>query len=599
MIREELINRYRELVDINEHLLVKQKKKMFFISMSRLAVFVAGILAAAKAFSISGIAGIAILLIFAALFLLLVKQFTGMSEKIRFTENLLSINRSEINAFKGDYSAFNGGDIWKDKDHDFSNDIDLFGDDSIFRYLNRTVTGYGREILACWLTDPYLLRNQIKPRQDAVNELAENLSWRQEFMANGLGKPLEKEDIESLGKWLEGKEKYLSSPLLKTVVIISPVLTTGILILTLTGLVPYEFAVLLFLLNLLLTGIYLTRSNRVHSMVSRKYIFLSSFEKLIAAFGNERFRSDILADIRARLHSGAASAEMRINQLSSIIRAFDSRLNLFAGFILNGLILWDFQCLLRLERWKHGSSGQLPLWLGAIGEADALISLANHAFNNPAFVFPEISDGMPVFEAVDMGHPLIDEKTRICNDFSIEHKGLIYIITGANMAGKSTFLRTVAVNLILAMAGTKVCAAKFRFMPVVIFSSMRTTDSLSSNESYFYAELKRLKILKDRFDSDPDLFFILDEILKGTNSLDKSTGSKMFLGKIAEKNGTGIVATHDISLGEMEKVYPRNILNKCFEVEIDGESVVFDYKIRDGITKHMNAGLLMKQMGIV
>jgi len=167
------------------------------------------------------------------------------------------------------------------------------------------------------------------------------------------------------------------------------------------------------------------------------------------------------------------------------------------------------------------------------------------------------------------------------------------------MAGKSTFLRTIAVNLILGMTGTKVCAAKFRFKPVVLFSSMRTTDSLSSNESYFYAELKRLKILKERLETDSDLFFILDEILKGTNSEDKSTGSKMFLGKLAEKNATGIIATHDISLGEMEKVFPQNVFNKCFEVEISGESVFFDYKLRDGITKHMNAGILMKKMGII
>ena len=167
------------------------------------------------------------------------------------------------------------------------------------------------------------------------------------------------------------------------------------------------------------------------------------------------------------------------------------------------------------------------------------------------------------------------------------------------MAGKSTYLRTIAVNMILGMTGTTVCAGKFKFTPCMLFTSMRTTDSLSNNESYFYAELKRLKILKERLESGVDLFFILDEILKGTNSTDKSTGSKLFLGKLAAGNGTGLIATHDISLGDMEKEFPGKIFNKCFEVEIDGENISFDYKLRDGITRHMNAGILMKQMGII
>jgi DNA mismatch repair ATPase MutS len=334
-------------------------------------------------------------------------------------------------------------------------------------------------------------------------------------------------------------------------------------------------------------------------MVSRKFIFLSSFEKLISSFGKEKFRSQILSEASGKLFSGDKSAALRIKELSQIIQSFDSRLNIFSGLILNGIILWDFQCIQRLEKWKIQTAGQLPVWLEIVGEVDALISLSNHACNNPAYVFPDILAGKPVIEAMSLGHPLIDEKIRICNDFSMSYKGLICIVTGANMAGKSTFLRTIAVNLILGMTGTTVCAGKFKFTPCILFTSMRTTDSLSNNESYFYAELKRLKILKERLDSGADLFFILDEILKGTNSEDKSTGSKLYLTKLALRSGTGIIATHDISLGEMEKDFPGKIFNKCFEVEIDGESVLFDYKLRDGITQHMNAGILMRQMGII
>ncbi len=599
MTPEEIPGYYRKRVEENEALSGKLKRKQFLVSMSRLVVFLAGIMAAIVSYSYSVPVGSVVLLMATGVFLLLVKQQTIITERIAFTDNLIRINQSEINALEGDYSAYDGGVRWKDKNHDFSDDTDLFGDDSLFRYLNRTVTGYGRGILAGWLSDPYALRGRIKIKQEAVNELAGKIGWRQEFLAQGLGKPLEKEDVESLRIWIEEKENLHSSPVIKMALAISPAITLLVLVLSIISLVPFELSVIFFLSNLVLTGIYLKKINRVHSVVSGKYLFLSSFEKLISSFGKEHFNSQIMAEASAKLFSGERSAESGIRELSRIIQAFDSRLNLFAGFILNGLILWDFQCLSRLEKWKLGTGEHLPLWLEIIGEADAMVSLANHTFNNPSFVFPEISAGGGVIEAMDLGHPLIDRKTRICNDFSMTRNGLICIVTGANMAGKSTFLRTIAVNMILGMAGAKVCASSFKFKPVMLFTSMRTTDSLSSKESYFYAELKRLKILKERTDRNDDLFFILDEILKGTNSEDKSTGSKMFLRKLAEKSGTGIIATHDTSLGELEGIYPDTIFNKCFEVEITGESVIFDYKLRDGITKHMNAGILMRQMGII
>jgi DNA mismatch repair ATPase MutS len=197
-----------------------------------------------------------------------------------------------------------------------------------------------------------------------------------------------------------------------------------------------------------------------------------------------------------------------------------------------------------------------------------------------------------------MGHPLLKRETRISNDFSVECRGQVFIITGANMAGKSTFLRTVAVNMVLGMIGAPVCAGEMNLSPVKLFTSMRTTDSLSQNESYFYAELKRLKALKERLEKGENIFFILDEILKGTNSTDKSLGSKLFLRRAIEYGGTGLIATHDISLGEMETEFPVNVVNKCFEIEIDGEKISFDYLLRDGITRKMNAAALMKQMGI-
>ena len=293
------------------------------------------------------------------------------------------------------------------------------------------------------------------------------------------------------------------------------------------------------------------------------------------------------------------SAVKALKELSGIIRAFDSRLNIFVGFIFNGLFLWDLHCLRKLDGWKAAYGKKIPAWLDMLGQVDAFISLGNYAYNNPEFVYPLPSDDMTPFKARQLGHPLIDNSKRVCNDFVLPSKGMICIITGANMAGKSTFLRTVAVNMILAMVGAPVCAVEMKFLPTRLFTSMRTTDSLTSNESYFYAELKRLRQLQQMVLTGENILFILDEILKGTNSEDKSLGSRLFLNKIISLGGTGLIAIHDTTLGRLEEEYPEVIINKCIEVEIDGEIIHFDYKLRDGIASKKNAVLLMKQMGII
>lgn len=598
MDREVIKTKYEELKRENETLLRKKNKLLLLISVLRLTVFLGGIILTIGAFTWTVFAGFFTLLVVLSIFLFLVKRFSEESVKMIFFENLVKINNDELSALSGDYSAFDDGSEWNDTEHDFANDIDLFGEDSLFQYLNRTVTGYGREILAKWLSDPYSLRDKIAERQEAVMELISKLKWRQEFIAGGIDKSLEKQDLSGLEKWLNDRNLLLSSATKKFAVFFFPLATVVSFFVFLTGIFPFEIFSGFFLLNLLITGFGLRDTNRIHAMVSKKYLVLSSFGRLVSSLENEKFSSRILCEIREELMVGSGSAAGRIKRLSRIVQAFDSRLNVFVGFLLNGILLWDYHCILALEKWKSESVNDIPRWIKLIGEADGLISLANYGFNNPRFVFPEVSDAGFVFSAEKLGHPLIEEGRRVCNDFKFDTDRLIFIITGANMAGKSTFLRTVAVNLILAMAGTAVCAEKMKFMPVKLFTSMRTTDSLSHNESYFYAELKRLKILKDRLMSGESLFFILDEILKGTNSTDKSTGSKLFLKKIIETGGTGLIATHDISLGEMEAEFPGKVFNKCFEIEIDGEKISFDFVLREGITKRMNAAILMRQMGI-
>ncbi len=589
---------YTDLKQENEALLAVFKKQQLLISLFRLIVFIAGGILSVIAFSHTLIGGIIALVTSIIFFLFLIKKFEDYSGKITITKNLIKVNDNEINGLDGDYSAFDGGSDLLDAKHDFSGDIDLFGEDSLFRYLNRTVTGSGRSQLAGWLSKPYDLRKEINERQDAVGELAGKLAWRQQFMAFGLDKPLNDEEIKSLREWLNESDDSYSSPLMRISSGVLPLAAIITLFLVFAGVLPFMIFLILYVFNLSLIGRFLKKSNRIHAMVSRKQLFLSSFEQLVGSFDKEQFKSDVMSAIKEKLCAGQSSVASEIRELNNIISAFDSRLNLFVGLILNGLLMWDFHCIMRLEKWRRSAASSLPVWLNLLGKADGLISLANYSFNNPDNSFPEVLKDGPVLEAFRIGHPLLKRETRVSNDFSVLRRGQVFIITGANMAGKSTFLRTVAVNMILGMAGAPVCAEKMRFTPLELFTSMRTVDSLSNNESYFYAELKRLKALKERLEKGEDIFFILDEILKGTNSTDKSLGSKRFLRRVIDLGGTGLIATHDISLGEMEAEYPGNVVNKCFEIEIDGEKIDFDYLLRDGITRKMNAATLMRQMGI-
>ena len=583
--------RFREMAD-------NEEKTLVLLSVLRLLCFAGGILLSWFGFTLCVSAGVVIIFLSILLFLWLLKAFSVHSEKKDFLKNLSAINSREALALSGDLNGFPTGKEFTDIDHPFSNDTDLFGNSSLFQYINRTVTSYGREILSGWLSDPFSLSADLIKRQAVIRELAGKEKWRHEFMASGYKNALERNEIETLLEWLNEKDKYAGSVLKRYLLIILPGAAVISLILMIAGVLHYSLFTTIFLLNLLYVFSGIKNTNRVHNALSRKYYYLSSMIGLLRSFDNEGFNSELLKEIKSGLSGKSVSATASVKKLERLIQAFDSRLNLLVSFALNGLLLWDYHSIKRLEKWKSDYSSQFPVWLDMLGQVDAFISFGNYAANNSSSVYPSISDDNIVFSAVKLGHPLIDSEERVSNDFEIAEKGCIYVITGANMAGKSTFLRTVAVNYILAMTGAPVCASYMIFKPVKLFTSMRTTDSLSNHESYFCAELKRLRVLITMVESGEPLLFILDEILKGTNSVDKSEGSKLFIRRMISSKGTGLIATHDISLGELEKEYPGIVLNKCFEIEIKGDKVSFDYRLRDGITTRMNASLLMKEMGI-
>lgn len=598
-MKENLINRYRKAAEEFALLESKEDRMLFYLSVARFFSFAGGIVLIWFIYTLSPATAYILIPAFIILFFLLLKLYGEHTRKKEFLGNLSAINRSEADSISGDYSKFEPGTEYINPDHDFSFDTDLFGNKSLFQYLNRTVTGYGRDILACWLTDPYGLSDQIHLRQAAIRELAIKEKWRHEFLASGMKTPLEKSQIEDLVNWM--KEDPDEKPNTLTVIFkwLLTALASASFLFMVFGFLHYSVFIFIALINLGWISLSLKKTNRIHAVLSKKYIYLSSLNDLIKVFEKEQFESAVLNEIKTGISGGDVSASVSVKKLGRLIQYFDSRMNIMVSIFLNGLILWDFHCIHSLEKWKSENREKFPLWLAMIGKADAYISLGNYSGNNSDFVYPAVSVSNIFFSAKGLGHPLITEDKRVCNDFILDRKGKVCILTGANMAGKSTFLRTIAVNYILGMAGAPVCSTEMSFTPVKLFTSMRTTDSLSQNESYFYAELKRLRTLREKIPEDELHFFILDEILKGTNSADKSLGSRLFLEKLIAMGGTGLVATHDTSLGEMEKNFPSLVINMCFEIEIEGESIRFDYKLQKGITHKMNAALLMKQMGIL
>ena len=599
MKKEEIIKRYLDDGRYYRLLEAKEERLLIILSVLRLVSFFGGLILIWFGFAQSILAGAISILVITILFLNLLKLYWDHSKKREFLGNLAVINQKEGDAVSGDLSGFEAGNSYLDTRHDFSNDLDLFGNSSLFQYLNRTVTGFGSDILAGWLSNPYDISPELISRQETISELAIKEKWRHEFMALGMKRPFEKSDIIGILEWMGEITSIQSSSVKKILIYFLPSLTIISFFLLVTGVLHYSVFIFIFLFNLFYITLGLKKTNRIHKALTRKYIYLSSIDELLKAFDNESFISKELSDIKLNISGKKNSAAASVNKLSRLIQSFDNRMNMLVGFVLNGLLLWDYHCIYRLEKWKSEYRNLFPVWLEMLGQIDAYISLGNYAYNNPDFIYPAVSDKNNIFSAKNLGHQLIDESKRVCNDFTIERQGTICIISGANMTGKSTFLRTIAVNYILGMAGAPVCAEEMSFIPLKLFTSMRTTDSLSNNESYFYAELKRLKALKLRIEKGEPVLFILDEILKGTNSADKSLGSKLFLKRIVELGGTGLIATHDTSLGEMEKDHPGVIINKCFEIEIDGEILRFDYKLQDGITSKMNAAFLMKQMGIL
>ncbi len=597
-MEKELIIKYRERVSLFTRELKIRKRNGNLLSFLRLLIFIAGIIMIYLASGIHPFLAVACFLLSGFLFFIAVKKHGQNNLQQRHVKELIKINDDEVRGMEGDISPFDNGSEYVNTTHPFSFDLDLFGEGSLFQYLNRTCSTGGKERLKNLLIEPLNDHSEIRARQDAVKELTPGLGWRQKFLATGNSYEESGEEEQSILEWANKTPEFRNSQILHVIRFLLPFVTMLLLVLSIFRILPASLPVAMILIQLLIVAIHLVRINRVHQQVTKRYEMLGKSAKLLSFIQDEEFSTPFLISLQKTLNQDGNSAADQIQRLARIIHRFDRRLDMIIGVLLNGLLLWDIHCVIALDRWRSESCNRIPSWFTAVNEVDALISLSSFSYNNPDYSFPEIRPNK-VLHSKKLGHPLIRRAERVSNDFQLENEGILVILTGPNMAGKSTFLRTVGINLILGMIGAPVCAHEFLFNPVKIYSSMRTSDSLQKNESYFYAELRRLKILKESLMKREKILILLDEILKGTNSQDKHAGSLMFIEQLIKLKGTGLIATHDVELGKLENEYPDQISNKCFEVEINGDQISFDYILRKGITQKMNAAHLMKQMGIV
>jgi DNA mismatch repair ATPase MutS len=587
---------YKGRVDDYSGKVKEIQKNINLISSLRLAVFVLGIALAIYVYRFNPWLTLATIVIISTCFLFLVRQSVRLNENKSFFNNLIKVNSQELMRFEGKIREFDPGTEFLRNDHPYASDLDIFGQGSVFQIVNRTSTYQGKIRLAVWLSSG-ADEKEILMRQNCVAELKEKTEWRHEFQAHGMDISETGEEFEEIRNWLNEKSLFLNSPFYRTAIYVFPTATLILLILSFF-LIPPNYFFFMIIIQLGIIGINLRKINRQHNVMTKKYHLFSRYSRLFGLIEDEAFSSEKIELLKNKLISGNVRTSENIRLFARLIDNFDRRLNMIMGVILNGLFLWDIHCIIRLEKWRNLNSEHLPEWLYVIAEFDALLSFGGFWFNNPDYTRPVLKQGTFVFKSESISHPLIYKTERIANDLNIEKPGHIILITGSNMAGKSTFLRSIGVNLILGMAGGPVCAKHLEFTPIPIFTSMRIGDSILDGESTFYAELKRLKRIIDHFEAGGKALVILDEIFKGTNSKDKHLGSEILIRQLINYDADVLVATHDLELCRLENELPDHVYNYYFEAYIENGLFRFDYILRKGICKTMNAKELMKQIGI-
>lgn len=516
----------------------------------------------------------------------------SFKKKNTFLQQMILINENENNVQKGQSSFLSNGALFAPA-KGFANDLTVFGPHSLFHLLNRTGSLTGAKQLSGRLLSPFLEPADIENYQSCVQELAGKLDFRQTLLAYTLLLEEEKalEQLQS-GIPTEGFA-VLKNAFWTMLALCWPV--AGILIIFFSSWKgSYQWMLAFIIFGLLLLSFILKKVNLLYYHISKRRYLYTQYARCFQLITIEKFRHPYLIKKQEDI-AQAADAFKRLSRLTGL---FDLRLSILSLFI-NGLFLFDLLCSRSYINWNNQYQAQIKKWFDALGEIELLNSLATFHYNHPEFIFPQCTGEQILVKAKAMGHPLMNPAVAVLNDISIGETVTLHLITGSNMSGKSTFLRTVGLNIILAQSGAPVFAEYFLFRPARLLTSFHHIDSLEENTSYFYAELKCLQAIIDALSHPEPALVLLDEVMRGTNSKDKHDGTALLIKKILNYPALSLIATHDTELGSLAESHPGKIENFCFESELSDTELNFDFRVRKGVAQTKNATYLMRKMGII
>ncbi|MDB5209081.1 MAG: hypothetical protein JWR72_4156 [Flavisolibacter sp.] len=567
------------------------------LGWGRLAVFAVTFFIAYQIFTVYGITGLLPTIAGLGLLLYLVSVDVANNAKISNVKTLIKINEEELQALDHQYTHREDGGHFMPAEHAYANDLDIFGKASIYQWLSRCYTEQGRQRLAENLLHPSATE-LILLRQEAVKELAPEIAWRQQWQAFSMQTTITANTERRIQTWAEEEEKHFINPAWKTVVIIYSIVTLGTAIAAIAGYIPGAIFSALFLLYLIISTVLSRNTSRSYNHLNGIVKETAALQNLVRWLEGKTFTSTHLHTLQGSIKAPTSSAAEEIKALKIILDRFDLRTSIVGILFFNSFLLWDVRQMIALNRWRQRNKAVLQKWFGAVAEMEVLHSISTLHFNHSDWCFPKFSSQHFIVDGKGAGHPLIPEMQRVNNDFTLQGTAKIGLITGSNMAGKSTFLRSLGVNIVLAQIGSPVCAASFLLSPVQLVSSMRIADNLAENTSTFYAELKKLRTIIEQVKAHQPVFILLDEILRGTNSYDRHKGSAALIKQLIKEEAVAVIATHDVELAGLETTYPQSIDNYHFDVEVEGEELYFDYKLKEGVCKSLNASILMKKIGI-
>ena len=600
-MEQDIINDYEHRAALAQTEIDKYAGLSNTYSLLRLGVFALFILSVCLAVSFDNMVIIIVgAIILSLCFSWLINKQNEFESLKNYFIDVKKVSENEIGSVISRSNIYPDGSWFMDDKHYYTSDLDIFGKGSLFELVNRGATLPGIIKLATWLNAP-ASKGVILSRQQAIAEIAGKNDWKIDMQAHLLfSLKQQKEQIKNLLAYLKIPVELEQQQWLNIYSKIAPYLLLALIIAGIFNAPARYIAGVLALTNNRIVSSKSDSVKKTDLIAGRIGKTLAHFVFAFKSIENEEWQSEYLKNLSERIKENEGEAVSdRIKQLSQLINKLNYRLNLVLGFILNVFLLWDIRQVIAIENWKKANQQSLEKAFDVIAEYEALISLASLRINYPDWCIPEIADGPNyTLTANRVGHPLINAANRIDNDYELNNTFKIDIITGSNMAGKSTFLRTIGINTVLALCGAPVCANSMKVSVVTILSYMRIKDSLNESTSTFKAELDRLQMLLAAVGSDAKIFFLIDEMLRGTNSVDKYLGSKAVIEQLISKKGVGMVATHDLQIAQLEKKYPEYIRNFYFDIQVKDGEMLFDYKIKHGECKTFNASLLLKQIGI-